>query len=199
MKISKKELNSLLKNKEKVKKNINNKNKIETKKRTYYDRLNDAIKFGFNFREDKITINNKSAILHFNNVYLLSHNDILRINFKMMYKYIKLWKERVAHLVNKVSLEEWQETKSKKIKIEFLYTTKNSQCLDYDSTVGAVKFIIDGLTESSVIFDDSIEFIPVVLSRQKRTEGNNSLTVVLTPITEEEYETYFSNEFKNIL
>jgi hypothetical protein len=183
MKMSEKDLNSLMKPSKK-------------KARTYYDRLDEAVTTGFNFKNDSIVLNENSMVLNFSGVYLLSHNDILRIQFKKMYRYISLWKERVGNLIEDVSLKEWEKNKIKKIKIEFLYTTQNKQCLDYDSTVGAVKFVIDGLTESSVIFDDSIEFIPVVLSRQKKTRGENALMVVLTPIEEEEYENYFSEEFK---
>ena len=186
MKMSEKDFKSLSKGKKK-------------KPRTCYDRLNEAVKTGFDFKNDKIILSEKSIVLNFKGVALLSHNDILRIKFDVMYRYIKLWKERVAYLVEQVSLNEWEKNKVKKLKIEFLYTTKNKQCLDYDSTIGAVKFVIDGLTESSVIFDDSIEFVPVVLSRQKQTKEENSLIVVITPIEEQEYEKYFSEEFKKLV
>jgi len=193
--MSSKDLELLLKSKS----NKSESQSLSKNKRTYYDRLEDAIRDGFDFKDDKISINEKSMVLVFNRVCLLSHNDILRIQFKRMYRYISLWKKRVINLVDTVDLKEWEKNKVKKIKIEFLYITNNKQYLDYDSTVGAVKFIIDGLTKSSAIFDDSLEFIPVILSRQQKTQGDNSLIVVLTPIEEEEYEKYFSEEFKKLL
>jgi len=195
MRMSSKDLELLLKSKS----NKSESQSLSKNKRTYYDRLEDAIRDGFDFKDDKISINEKSMVLVFNRVCLLSHNDILRIQFKRMYRYISLWKKRVINLVDTVDLKEWEKNKVKKIKIEFLYITNNKQYLDYDSTVGAVKFIIDGLTKSSAIFDDSLEFIPVILSRQQKTQGDNSLIVVLTPIEEEEYEKYFSEEFKKLL
>lgn len=190
MKISQKDLNKLIKNSK-----SNKPNKV---KRTYYDRLEEAIKTGFVYSKDEIEISSEYIIFKFNDVVFLSHNDILRIHFKRMYRYIKLWKDRVKELCKDKDFSKWDVNKNKPMKIEFLYNTKNNELLDYDSTVGAFKFILDGFTESGVIVDDSMEHVPIILSKQRKNKDNNSIYVVITPLNINEYNNYFSEEFKNI-
>jgi hypothetical protein len=170
----------------------------KTTPRTYYNRLNEAIKTGFCFKSDKAYNTGEAIIFEFINVYLLSHNDILRIHYKKMYPYIKLWKERVKHISKEINIEELNKSEDYKLKIEILYITKNSNFLDYDSTIAASKYIIDGLTESNIIEDDSIEFIPIILSKQDKNKEENAIKIVITPITQEEYESYYSKEFKKM-
>lgn len=196
MKINQKDLNKLIKNNTNL---INNNNKtIKKVKRTYYDRLEDAIKTGFVFSNDEIIINKYSIIFKFNDVVFLSHNDILRIHFKRMYRYIKLWKERVKSICKDKDFSEWHEFQDKPMKIEFLYNTKNNEFLDYDSTIGAFKFILDGLTENKIIVDDSMNYVPIILSKQLKNKEKNSIYVVVSILDIEKYNDYFSDEFKNI-
>ena len=193
MKISQKDLNKIIKNK-------STKNtKLPKIKRDYYDRLEEAIKTGFVFSKDEIFINEKSVIIKFNDVVFLSHNDILRIHFKRMYRYIKLWKDRVKEICKEKDFSTWECNKKKPMKIEFMYNTKNNEFLDYDATIGAFKFILDGLTENGVIVDDSMDYVPIILSKQNKNKDNNSIYVVVTSLDMENYENYFSDEFKNII
>lgn len=187
MRINEKDLNKL-----------NIKNNQKKKPKTYYDRLNEAIKTGFCFKNDKIQLKEKVLIIDLNNVYLLSHNDILRIHYKKLYPYIKLWKDRIKHVVEKVNLKSngWKIKENYKYKIEVLYTTKNSNYLDYDAVISASKYIIDGLIVSGVIEDDSIDFVPVILSKQNKNKEKNAIKVVVSQISEEEYMSYYSEEFK---
>lgn len=193
MKISQKDLNKIIKNKSSTTKSLG---KV---KRTYYDRLEEAIKTGFIYSKDEIEISEKCIILKFNDVVFLSHNDILRIHFKRMYRYIKLWKNRVKEICKDKNFECWENNKSKPMKIEFLYNTKNNEFIDYDSTMGSFKFILDGLTESGIIVDDSMDYVPVILSKQIKNKECNSIYVVITSLDMEKYENYFSEEFKNII
>jgi len=189
MKISKSDLNKIIKNSK------NNKVKVQ---RTYYDRLEEAIKTGFVFSKDEIEISSKSIVFKFNDVVFLSHNDILRIHFKRMYRYIKLWKDRVKELCKDRDFSEWEFNKNSPMKIEFLYNTKNNEFLDYDSTIGSFKFILDGFTENGIIVDDSMDYVPIILSKQRKNKNKNSIYVVITPLDLKDYENYFSEKFNNI-
>ncbi len=189
MKISKSDLNKIIKNSK------NNKVKVQ---RTYYDRLEEAIKTGFVFSKDEIEISSKSIVFKFNDVVFLSHNDILRIHFKRMYRYIKLWKDRVKELCKDRDFSEWEINKNSPMKIEFLYNTKNNEFLDYDSTIGSFKFILDGFTENGIIVDDSMDYVPIILSKQRKNKNKNSIYVVITPLDLKDYENYFSEKFNNI-
>lgn len=175
--------------------------KIQNKKtaRTYYDRLEDAINYGFNFDNDIIIQKEESLVIKFNNVYFLSHNDILRIHFKRLYKYIKLWKERVIYISKKIDTNLWEPIKNQPLKIEFIYLNNNNEFLDYDSTIASFKFILDGLTESKIIIDDNQQHIPIILSKQIKSKDNNGIILIITPLKEEEINNYFSNESKNIV
>ncbi len=164
------------------------------KARTYYDRLREAVESGFSHKKDISYIDEKSIVLEFNNVSILSHNDILRINFKQLYPYIKMWKERVKENIKKISEKEKEKFNSEKVKIEFLFKLKHKKFLDYDATVACSKFIIDGIVESGFLDDDTIEIVPVILTDQvKNSEDESSILVVINEITESELLKYFSN------
>ncbi len=175
--------------------------KIKNKKtsRTYYDRLEDAVNYGFNFDKDSFIQKENSLILKFNDVYFLSHNDILRIHFKRLYRYIKLWKNRVIELSKKIDMTRWEKLKNKKLKIEFIYINNNNEFLDYDSTIASFKFILDGLTESKIILDDNQDNIPIILSKQIKSIDSNSIIVILTPLEDSDIDNYFSIEAKEII
>lgn len=175
--------------------------KIKNKKtsRTYYDRLEDAVNYGFNFDKDSFIQKENSLILKFNDVYFLSHNDILRIHFKRLYRYIKLWKNRVIELSKKIDITKWEKIKNKKLKIEFIYINNNNEFLDYDSTIASFKFILDGLTESKIILDDNQDNIPIILSKQIKSIDSNSIIVILTPLEDSDIDNYFSIEAKEII
>ena len=175
--------------------------KMQNKKqsRTYYDRLEDAINYGFNFDNDIFIQEEDSLILKFNDVYFLSHNDILRIHFKRLYKYIKLWKERVKSISKKIDINKWENVKNKLLKIEFIYVNNNNEFLDYDSTIASFKFILDGLTESKIIIDDNQDHVPIILSKQLKSKEKNSIIVIITVLNQEEINNYFSEESKKII
>lgn len=196
-----KDLNKIIKNKN-TKIKINDDSEKKQPKRTYYDRLNDAVNYGFSFKNDSISINNEKneCILKFENVVLISHNDLLRINFKMAYKYIKLWKDRVKNIVSTLELNDLDIFLNNKVKLEFLIKTKNNQTLDYDASVGCVKFIIDGLVESKILIDDSIEHIPLVLTTQKKVKDDiSSIYIVIKKTSDEEIKSFNSDTFNSLL
>lgn len=175
--------------------------KMQTKKksRTYYDRLEDAINFGFNFDKDIIKQDENSLIIEFNEVYFLSHNDILRIHFKRLYRYIKLWKERVINISKKIDKNNWDLIKINPLKIEFIYVNNNNEFLDYDSTIASFKFILDGLTESEIIIDDNQNHVPIILSRQLKSKDKNAIILVITPIQDIDINNFFSIQSNNII
>ena len=187
--ISSKDLSIILNKRKKDKPLCNNK-----KSRTYYDRLKDAVESGFSYKKDIAYVDEKSIVLEFNNVSILSHNDILRINFKQLYPYIKMWKERVKNNISKITKDEALNFNSNKVKIEFLFKLKHKKFLDYDATVACSKFIIDGIVESGFLSDDTIDIVPVILTDQiKNSENENSIIVIINEINELELLKYFSN------
>jgi hypothetical protein len=170
-------------------KKIKGENKV---KRTYYDRLNDAVESGFSFKLDDFYKVNSKLVFEFNDVALISLNDLLRINFKSCYKYIKLWKERVINIVDKNKIENYPFGDDR-VKIEFIIETKNNQTLDYDASIACTKFITDGLVKSKIIKDDSLKYLPMIISKQKKsTNGISSIKMVLSKITESELDSFFS-------
>jgi hypothetical protein len=180
-------------------KSIKSKVKTSDKKRTYYDRLNEAVETGFSYKKDVITHDNKNniCVLKFIDVALISHNDILRINFKVAYKYIKLWKDRVQNLVKNLDTPLPDCFNENKVIFEFLIKTNNSQTLDYDSSVACLKFIVDGVVKSKLIKDDSLDNIPLMLTKQKKVKNEpSSIYLVISTITDVEVESHFSDTFK---
>jgi hypothetical protein len=176
-------------------------NKKTEKKRTYYDRLNDAVETGFSYKKDEIIFNKEHniCILKFVDVALISHNDILRINFKVAYKYIKLWKDRVQHLVKKSEIPLPECFNENKVIFEFLIKTNHSQTLDYDSSVACLKFIVDGVVKSKLIKDDSLDNIPLMLTKQQKVKNEpSSIYLVISTITDKEVDSHFSNMFKTL-
>lgn len=187
--ISSKDLSIILNKRKKENSSYNNK-----KSRTYYDRLKDAVESGFSYKKDISYVDEKSIVLEFNNVSILSHNDILRINFKQLYPYIKMWKERVKNNISKITEDEILNFNSNKVKIEFLFKLKHKKFLDYDATVACSKFIIDGIVESGFLSDDTKDIVPVILTDQiKNSENENSIIVIINEISELELLKYFSN------
>jgi hypothetical protein len=166
------------------------------KKRTYYDRLNDAVDHGFSFKRDLFSYDEekKELYIEFRDIILISHNDLLRIKFQSAYKYIKLWKERVVFLLSG-KCKKFESS----VKIEVLIKTSKSQTLDYDASIACVKFIIDGLVKSNVIEDDTIDYVPLVLTHQEKTKDKmSSIFIVISEISKKELDSYFSNSFKSL-
>lgn len=170
------------------------------KTRTYYDRLNDAISSGFSFKKDEYKFENETLIFSFLDVAILSHNDILRINFKKLYPYIKLWKERVKNTASKIPESQSDYFLNKEVKIEFLFKTKTEKKLDYDSSVACSKFIIDGLVESNILIDDVVDIVPLILTKQiKNKIKENTIIVIISEVNQLYMENLFSETLKNNL
>ena len=172
------------------------------KKRTYYDRLNDAVETGFSFKEDEIHVDleKEECFIKFKNTVLINHNDLLRIKFNVAYKYIKLWKERVVNVVKKLDDSQMKIFLNNPVKIEILIETKNAMTLDYDASIGSSKFIIDGLVKSKILEDDTKEHIPLILTSQKKSKVNiSSIYIIIKPIKEYELRKYFSDSFNKLI
>lgn len=172
------------------------KNKKEKKKqRSYYDRYNDAIEFGFNNSEDYFEKINKSFVFHFKNIIILSNNDMLRIHYKKSYKYRELWKERVISLIEKANIKKLKTP----ILVEALYIKNKNKALDYDSSVSCLKYILDGLVKSGIINDDNLKHIPHIMTKTiiNNNEKYDSIIISIKEI-DENYNPY-SKEFNQII
>jgi len=177
--------------------------KPEKKKRTSIDRLKDATAILNQYpNDDKIFISGDSMILHFDDIALISNNDLLRIDNREIYAFKKAWHERVAHLLKGIDLSDWK-TKEIPVVIEFLYMTKNAKTYDPDSIVSAFKSTLDGLVCANVLNDDTVENIPLIIPRQEksklcplRNRKINRLTIVISPALD--ITRFYSSAFKKI-
>jgi hypothetical protein len=182
------------------KKKKKTKDSKKAKTRTGYDRLKDAVEFGFSFKKDLISISEDECIIKLEDISLLSHNDILRINFKILYTYISLWKERIASITSKLSEKEKETFHSSPVKIEFLLETNKSHTLDYDASIACIKFIVDGLVESKLLKDDTIQYIPLMLTEQIKDKSKpNSIYLIINKTSKEEIYKLYSPSFNKIL
>jgi len=181
--------------------NINNFTDIPKKKtRNSFDRLNDAIDImNSDNSRDRIYFNNdySACIIEFNNIALLSNNDLLRIDNRYIYKFKMCWHDRVVNLLNGVDLKNWEETKKSQILIEFLYKTKNAQVYDPDSISSAFKSTLDGIVKAGLLVDDKIDNVPLIIPRQEKTKNENSLIIVLSKL--DNIDRFYSNYFKDVL
>lgn len=181
--------------------NINNFTDIPKKKtRNSFDRLNDAIDImNSDNSRDRIYFNNdySACIIEFNNIALLSNNDLLRIDNRYIYKFKMCWHDRVVKLLNGVDLKNWEETKKSQILIEFLYKTKNAQVYDPDSISSAFKSTLDGIVKAGLLVDDKIDNVPLIIPRQEKTKNENSLIIVLSKL--DNIDRFYSNYFKDVL
>lgn len=144
------------------------------------------------FNED-----NSKCILYFKDVSLLSNNISLRLGARKMSKYKSLWHKRIENLVDKKSLKKWENSKEKKMLIEFCYEVKGN-FMDYDGKVAAFKAPLDGLSHAGLIHDDDDRYIDAILPKQSRTKtGNPNLIIMLTAV--EEDSTLFSNDFLDFM
>lgn len=195
LKLSNKDLKKLL-----SKNNIKDIEVEKTSKRSGADRLKDAIELLSSFEtDDKIYFNKDSTkcLLEFNNILLISNNDSLRLGARQMTKYKTLWHERVKKLVSSEVLKKWKNSKEHTILIEFLYEVKANRFMDYDGRQAAFKAPLDGLTEAGLIYDDSEEYIPLVLGKQKKSSnGTCNLKIILS--VEDDFDRFHTEEFLNI-
>lgn len=181
--------------------NINSFTDIPKKKtRNSFDRLNDAIDImNSDNSRDRIYFNNdySACIIEFNNIALLSNNDLLRIDNRYIYKFKMCWHDRVVNLLNGVDLKEWENTKKNPILIEFLYKTKNAQVYDPDSISSAFKSTLDGIVKAGLLVDDKIDNVPLIIPRQEKTKNENSLIIVLSKL--DNIDRFYSCYFKDVL
>ncbi len=176
-------------------KDLRNLNKSTGKKRTYYDRFEDAIKYGFSFDKDIFYKKDNAYFFEFNNVTVLSLNDLFRINYKKSYTYRELWKERVDNLVSNNKLE----LLNSPVSIEILYKNKTQKSLDYDASIGVLKFIIDGFVKSKLINDDDQKNVPMILTKtiNNKEYDFNSLIVVIQEI--DSIDGFYTDNFNNLI
>lgn len=197
VKFNKKELEKLIG----VSKDLISNDLITTnKKRTAFDRLNDAVKImNSDNSRDKIFFNEdfSACIIEFHNIAFLSNNDLLRIDNRHLYKFKMSWNERLSSLLNNLDISNWNESKKGKILIEFLYKTKNSQIYDPDSIISAFKSTLDGIVNVGLLEDDKVENVPLIIPRQEKTKNENSLIVVMSRLNN--VEKYYTDNFNNVL
>lgn len=194
LKLSNKELNKILKD--------NNLN-VESKpsKRTNEDRLNDAIERLSSFENKDqifITEDNRVCKLIFEDVSLISNNASLRLGARKLSKYKSLWHDRVVDLVPKELLTRWESSKEKELIIEFLYEVPTNKFLDYDGRIAAFKAPLDGIIESGLIHDDSEEFIPLILGRQKKSIDKKYRLIIIISV-EDNFDRFYSPVFLDLL
>lgn len=187
VKLSQKDLNRI---------NINQDSNKEKKQKTPMDRFYSIIDFNQNDTLDTINVTKDKVIINIKNIKLLSNNDMLRIDNRKLTRYKNQCKDRIKNLVNKIDINEWQNnSKNKKIKLEYIYAPSHGKKMDtIDGISGAFKYLIDGLTLSNLIIDDSDEYLPVAISKQFK--GSNEIFILLTLI--DNIDNYYSPEFKRL-
>jgi hypothetical protein len=166
------------------------------KQKSPMDRFYSVVDFNKNDEEDSIVISNDKIIINLKSIKLLSNNDLLRIDNRKLTKYKNQCKDRIKNLVNYNAIKKWKESsENKKIKLEYIYAPSHGKKMDtVDGITGAFKYLIDGLTLSGLIKDDSDEYLPVALPKQFK--GNNEIYILLTLI--ENIDDYYSKEFKDL-
>jgi len=170
------------------------------KKRTSFCRLKDAIDtMNKTSENDRIYFNSDYTvcILEFQDIAFLSYNDLLRLHNKDLYKFKMGWHERIAKLLQDLNLEKWENMKKNPILIEFLYKTKNAQIYDPDAIVSAFKSTLDGLVHAGLLIDDKVENVPLIIPKQEKTKGENSLYIVLSKMPN--IEDFYSEAFKMVI
>jgi hypothetical protein len=169
------------------------------KRRTGVDRMLEAISSGFPCGADSCSLSNGKLFIELNVVSLLSHNDILRINFKQLHRYICLWKERIALSLRALNHDKKKFVFAESVKIEFLYERKTARKLDYDSAVAVTKFIVDGLVEQKVIEDDSDDFLKLILVKQCHGKSDtDNIKLLISPCSESDVDKLFSLELSKL-
>lgn len=170
------------------------------KKRTSFCRLKDAIEtMNKSSEKDRVYFNTDYTvcILEFQDIAFLSYNDLLRLHNKDLYKFKMGWHDRIAKLLHDLNLEKWESMKKEPILVEFLYRTKNAQIYDPDAIVSAFKSALDGLVHAGLLEDDKVENVPLIIPKQEKTKGTNSLYIVLSKMPN--IEEFYSDTFKMVI
>lgn len=168
----------------------------DKKQKSPMDRFYSIVEFNKIDKYDNIDIYDNKIIINLKNIKLLSNNDLLRIDNRKLTKYKNQCKDRIKNLVKQEEINIWKNSsKNKKIKLEYIYAPSHGKKMDtVDGITGAFKYLIDGLTLSKLIKDDSDEYLPVALPKQFK--GNNEIYILLTLI--DNIDDYYSPEFKEI-
>lgn len=182
--IKKTALNSIIKNK-------------KSKSKSPKEKMDFVLNNFNNKNNDYAYYNKNQFVIVLKNIRLITNNDLLRIDSRKITPYKKYCKERISNSIKDIDIKEWQEnTKNKKLKLEYIYMPSHGKKMDnIDGIVGAFKFLIDGLTLSKIIKDDSEKYIPLAFPKQKK--GNDEIYILLT--IENNEEKYYSKEFKNLI
>lgn len=202
LRLSEKDLKKIMEKSKIIIKEEKNQNTEETVKKKYSPkkRLNAAIDLlkNNNTVDDKIYFNNNfsECILEFNNITLLSFNDLLRNDNRHLFSFKKNWEKRILDLLSYKDITAWNTTKSGPIIIEFLY--KTDKFVDPDSICASFKYPLDGIVKAGLLFDDNNSHVPLIIPRQeKRTEKFDSLVIVLSPL--KNIEKYYTDAFKTVI
>ncbi|HAS8541352.1 TPA: hypothetical protein I7730_16330 [Vibrio vulnificus] len=139
-----------------------------------------AMNLAINSREDSIEFceGEKSLKLTFNGAATLSHNKILRVEFRLLHSYHKSWYSRVKNLVdrNMDSVSKWLTlVGGNRLLLEGLEIRPTAE-RDTDSVSGAIKAIVDGLNHAELFKDDDQKHLFVMPLLQAR--GSSEVVIV---------------------
>lgn len=137
------------------------------------------------------------CIIKLYNVAFLSYNDLLRLDNRSIYPFKMAWHKRLADLFKTVDMDEWIKNNSDEKVIEFIYKTKNGQTYDADSIASAFKSTLDGLVDVKILADDKESNLPLIIPRQEKAKGENSLFIVISCAGD--INRYYSETFKKVL
>jgi len=138
-----------------------------------------------NSRSDLIVFceEEQSLKLTFNGAATLSHNKILRVEFRLLHSYHKSWYSRVKSLVekNKNLVTDWLNLVGEsRLLLEGLEVRPTAE-RDTDSVSGAIKAIVDGLNHAELFKDDDQKHLFVMPLLQARGDSE-TVTVKLKPM-----------------
>jgi hypothetical protein len=174
---------------------------IQKKPRNSYDRLESSIEIiNNNGKNDKISIDDDSkfCVIYFENINLLSYNDLLRLDNRKIFKLKKAWHKRIKKLTENISLKHWDNSRG--FILEFLYKPKHGLFLDADAITASLKATIDGLVHSSLLKDDNNNFVELIIPRQEKQDVSkkySELSIVISPV--DSLSKIYSENFKKII
>lgn len=140
---------------------------------------------------------NDVCIIKLHRVAFISYNDLLRLDNRSIYPFKMAWHKRISGLFETVDMTKWIERNEEEKVVEFIYKTKNAQTYDADAIVSAFKSALDGLVEVKVLNDDNQSNLPLIIPRQEKAKGENSLFIVISSAGD--IRRYYSDAFKKVI
>ena len=141
--------------------------------------------------------NNDICVIKLHKVAFISYNDLLRLDNRGIYPFKMSWHKRLSDLFETVDMSEWMKSNCEPKLIEFIYKTKNAQTYDADAISSAFKFTLDGIVEVGLLGDDNQKNLPLIIPRQERAKGENSLSIVISNIGD--INRFYSETFKSVI